>query len=255
MAQDGADLCADFAALQGVQAIVVMVNNMAQVKAVMADICHVFTPATVPPVMIMSTVSPDQIKALRSRLDDTGWARLEFLDAPVSGAPLLAEAGKLSIMVGGKRTVYQRLKPVLEAIGDPEKIFYLGDQGQGSAMKLINNLLAISIGLNTAEAMQLGMAGGFSADQLAKTIQASSGNNFLIQNWPLTKKMFEVVLHDATYNAKQSLFSIGVKDIEAAQSWAASLGLELASINNTLQQIEQLDSIELDRLLSRMLGN
>src|SRR5204863_883035 len=74
----------------------------------------------------LSTIAPDESRALAARVQSTGAA---FLDAPVSGSPATLAAGQLSVMVGGDRAAFERVLPVLEAIGP--KVTYLG--GNGSA--------------------------------------------------------------------------------------------------------------------------
>src|SRR5919197_338060 len=78
-----------------------------------------------------------------------------MLDAPVSGSVTTLEQGKLSIMVGGDADVFERAKPVLEAIGP--KVFHVGDNGQAVTIKIATNLslavqmLAFSEGVLLAE--------------------------------------------------------------------------------------------------------
>ncbi|MDQ0337992.1 3-hydroxyisobutyrate dehydrogenase [Caldalkalibacillus uzonensis] len=102
-----------------------------------------------------STVSPD----LSQNIYEAALEKeIDFLDAPVSGGPWGAEAGTLSIMVGGKEEVFNKVKPVLEVMG--QHIYYLGPSGSGSAVKLINQLV---VGIHTqavSEALVLAKAVG-----------------------------------------------------------------------------------------------
>jgi len=126
-------------------------------------------------------------------------------------------------------------------MGDDEKIFFLGDLGSGSAMKLVNNIIGISIGINVIEAMTLGRKKGLDADTMARVINASSGKNFLTEQWPLTKKMFELLLKDTTYDAKSALFTTGIKDLETAKAWGAMDDIKIPCVENAIDQINQLD--------------
>ena len=83
----------------------------------------------------MSTVSPEASRALSARVAETG-ARM--LDAPVSGSQVTLLAGRLSIMVGGERDVFERVKPILEAIGPT--VNYVGESGLAVTMKVATNL-------------------------------------------------------------------------------------------------------------------
>jgi 3-hydroxyisobutyrate dehydrogenase-like beta-hydroxyacid dehydrogenase len=100
----------------------------------------------------MSTASPANTRALADRVEQLG---AHMLDAPVSGSVITLEQGKLSIMVGGDAEVFERAKPILEAIGP--KVFHLGPNGAAVTMKIATNLslavqmLAFSEGVLLAE--------------------------------------------------------------------------------------------------------
>jgi len=66
---------------------------------------------------------------------------VQVLDAPVSGGPMGAQQATLAVMVGGDRAVYERVKPVLDAIGN--KVSYIGTIGCGAIAKLVHNRIAI----------------------------------------------------------------------------------------------------------------
>jgi 3-hydroxyisobutyrate dehydrogenase-like beta-hydroxyacid dehydrogenase len=100
----------------------------------------------------MSTASPANTRALAETVVAVG---AQMLDAPVSGSVITLEEGKLSIMVGGDPETFERVKPVLEAIGP--RVFHLGPNGSAVTMKIAINLslavqmLAFSEGLLLAE--------------------------------------------------------------------------------------------------------
>ena len=100
----------------------------------------------------MSTASPVNTRALAETVAATG---AQMLDAPVSGSVSTLEEGKLSIMVGGDAETFERVEPVLEAIGP--RVFYLGPSGAAVTMKIAINIslavqmLAFSEGLLLAE--------------------------------------------------------------------------------------------------------
>ena len=83
----------------------------------------------------MSTQSPSGIRELAERVAELGAA---MLDAPVSGSVSTLEQGKLSIMVGGDADVYERVRPVLLAIGP--KVFHVGANGSAVTLKIAINL-------------------------------------------------------------------------------------------------------------------
>jgi 3-hydroxyisobutyrate dehydrogenase-like beta-hydroxyacid dehydrogenase len=83
----------------------------------------------------MSTISPTASRQLAERVAERG---AHMLDTPVSGSVITLEQGNLSLMVGGKREVYEQVRPLLAAIGP--KITYMGENGQAVLMKVAINL-------------------------------------------------------------------------------------------------------------------
>jgi 2-hydroxymethylglutarate dehydrogenase len=102
---------------------------------------------------------------------------VDFLDAPVSaGGVEGAKQGTLSIMVGGKRSIFEKVKFVLEKMGN--KIFYVGELGAGQSMKLVNNLLHNMNRLALLEGLVLGAKAGLDPKMMLEVIEASSGNSY-----------------------------------------------------------------------------
>lgn len=83
----------------------------------------------------MSTVSPSKSRALAKQVAQLG---AHMLDTPVSGSVITLEQGKLSLMVGGERVIYERVLPILQHIGP--KVTYVGENGQAVLMKISINL-------------------------------------------------------------------------------------------------------------------
>jgi 3-hydroxyisobutyrate dehydrogenase-like beta-hydroxyacid dehydrogenase len=103
----------------------------------------------------MSTVSPAKSRELADQVAARG-ARM--LDTPVSGSPITLEQGQLSMMVGGDRETFERVRPVLEAIAPT--VNYVGANGQAVLMKIAVNLnLQVQI-MAFSEAMLLAEKGG-----------------------------------------------------------------------------------------------
>jgi 3-hydroxyisobutyrate dehydrogenase-like beta-hydroxyacid dehydrogenase len=100
----------------------------------------------------MSTVSPGYSRALAAKVREKG---ADMIDAPVSGSVITLQEGKLSVMVGGRRETFDRLKPILDDIGP--KVTYVGDNGLALSMKIATNLslavqmMAFSEGVLIAE--------------------------------------------------------------------------------------------------------
>lgn len=128
-------------------------------------------------VVDLSTASPTGSRERHATLAERG---IPFLDAGVSGGPAAAEAGTLTLMIGGDPAVLDRVRPVLDGIG--RRIFHLGEPGAGHAAKVVNNYLN---GVNlaaSAEAMVVGVRAGLDPRALLEVINASSGANWATEN-------------------------------------------------------------------------
>ena len=115
---------------------------------------------------------PGTSRRIAADLDARGVA---FIDAPVSGGVVGAEAGKLTVMVGGAAASLDRARPVLDAFAG--KIVHCGDIGAGHALKAVNNaLLALHI-WSTAEGLAAALKAGVRPDVALDVINASSGRS------------------------------------------------------------------------------
>jgi 3-hydroxyisobutyrate dehydrogenase-like beta-hydroxyacid dehydrogenase len=107
----------------------------------------------------MSTVSPAVSRALAARARERG---ADMVDAPVSGSVATLEQGKLAFMVGGSRTTFDRLKPLLEEIGP--RVTHVGENGLALSMKIAVNLnLAVQM-LAFSESVLLAEKSGIARD-------------------------------------------------------------------------------------------
>jgi len=103
----------------------------------------------------LSTNSPTLIRRLHTLFGERG---IHVLDAPVSGGPAGAKSGKLAMWVGGDAEIFERYKPVLDAIGD--QVIHVGPIGSGSVAKLVHNCAGYMIQCALAEAFTLGVKAG-----------------------------------------------------------------------------------------------
>ena len=104
------------------------------------------------------------------------------LDAPVSGGTRGAEAGTLTIMVGGDAAALEEARPVLEPMAN--KIFHLGDVGCGNVAKLVNNMIGLTCNSICAEGFVLGVKGGIDPQVLYDLLTISTANNWSLQQYP-----------------------------------------------------------------------
>ncbi len=117
-----------------------------------------------------STVTPDLERRAAAACAERG---LDFLDAPVTGGTWGAEKGELVFMIGGKAEVFERVKPVLSAMG--QKFFVLGPNGAGQTVKLAMNLLmAVEVDA-LAESLALVAAAGIPGERFVEVMQSGMG--------------------------------------------------------------------------------
>ena len=116
----------------------------------------------------------------RSIAAELGGRGVEFIDAPVSGGTTAAKSGTLTVMWGGEITVFERVRPVIEAFG--KKIVHAGAVGAGDAIKAVNNaLLAVHI-LSAAEGLAVLVKAGVDPKVALDVINSSSGRSNSSEN-------------------------------------------------------------------------
>jgi 3-hydroxyisobutyrate dehydrogenase-like beta-hydroxyacid dehydrogenase len=107
-------------------------------------------------------------------------AGVRALDCPVSGGPTGAEAGTLTIMVGGDATDLEAVRPALQAIG--KKIVHCGPSGAGQGAKLVNQALVAVHTVAAFEALLVGRKLGLDLDTLVAILRSSSGGDWMLEN-------------------------------------------------------------------------
>jgi 3-hydroxyisobutyrate dehydrogenase-like beta-hydroxyacid dehydrogenase len=150
--------------------VLTMLTNAAAVDAVAAALIPALPGGAV--WADLSTIAPDESRAFAARLEPTG---ASFLDAPVSGSPATLAAGQLSVLVGGDRAAFERVRPVLQAIGP--KVTYLGPNGSGLLMKMAINLSLVVQGMSFCESVAMAEKAGIereaAVDAVLKSVIAS----------------------------------------------------------------------------------
>jgi len=125
-----------------------------------------------------ATVPPEVARNIEARLCERG---LLYLDAPISGGAAKAAEGALTVMASGDPAAFEAAAGVLDAMA--AKVFRLGDTaGPGSAMKVVNQMLAGVHIAATAEAMTFGMTQGVSPDEILKVISQCAGTSWMFEN-------------------------------------------------------------------------
>ncbi|RKU49427.1 hypothetical protein DL546_006696 [Coniochaeta pulveracea] len=132
-------------------------------------------------VMECGTIESDTILAVAKVAQSTSLPadKLTFVDAPVSGGPMGAQAGTLTFMVGCSPEASDRVFPIVKSylshMGSPDGIFLCGDVGAGTAFKIINNYLSAITSLAASEALNIGVKAGLDPKLLTDVINVSGG--------------------------------------------------------------------------------
>jgi 3-hydroxyisobutyrate dehydrogenase-like beta-hydroxyacid dehydrogenase len=124
----------------------------------------------------MSTISPMQTRTIGERLAARG---VRMMDAPVTGSAPRAQDGTLTIIAGGEREDLDRVRPLLEAMG--ELVVHAGPLGQGEAIKLINNAVAAVNCATVGQALLAAHAAGLDLDALVEAMGAGSGASAMLE--------------------------------------------------------------------------
>ena len=198
-------------------------------------------------IIDMSSSSPMGTRELGDVLAKRG---LQFIDAPVSNGVKGAMAATLSIMVGGDKALFDRVKPILEKMGN--QIYYAGPLGAGHAIKALNNYVSAAGLIAASEAMHAGEAFGIDPNVIVDIINTSSGMN------NTTKNKCKQYMLSGAYNAG---FSAGLmaKDVRTALEIAEAMKTSTAFAKPTAEvwnAMEQklgfiADHTEMHRFLSK----
>jgi len=164
----GAEICSCSAeTAEGVDLVITMLPNSPHVKSVMLEDDKLAEKMPKTAAFIdCSSINPVASREIAAKLAEYD---IDMLDAPVSGGQPKAVDGTLAFMVGGKEEVFNRFKPVLEAMGS--SVVHCGDVGAGNVTKLCNQtIVAVNIAA-LAEAMQMGQMCGVQPEKIFQAIK------------------------------------------------------------------------------------
>jgi 3-hydroxyisobutyrate dehydrogenase len=228
-ARDGGLACANPAEVGRACSVVVsVVVNAQQTDEVLFGPTGAATTLAPGSVFVMcSTVDPRLSMAFEARAEALG---LMYLDAPISGGAARAATGQMTIMAAGRPGAFERCTEVLDAMA--AKVYRLGDQaGNGSKVKIINQLLAGVHIAAAAEAMALGLREGVDAQALYEVITHSAGNSWMFEN-----RMAHVLKADYTPLSAVDIF---VKDLGLVLDTARSSKFPLPLASTAHQMFMQ----------------
>lgn len=215
-AKVGGHACKDSAeVVQNSDVIFTSVPKAEHVKAVHEAVYDVIRPGQI--FIDMSTIAPKDSIALGKKLNEYG---AQFLDVPIVKSKQAAIDGTLGIYVGGPKDAYEKVKPLLEILG--ENIVYMGANGQGITMKILHNMMVGEIQNGVNEMMVLAEKNGIDWQLFLKAISIGGANNFYIQTKAeaIGKRDFSTAFSIA--NMK--------KDVGIAQDLAADAKLNLPGV-------------------------
>ncbi len=173
----------------------------------------------------MSTSRPTLIREIEPKFREKG---AYVMDAPVSGGKSGAASGNLAIMVGGPREIFDKIKPMYDAMGD--KVFYAGEVGAGAIAKLVHNMTSHGVRMAIAEGLTLGVKAGVEAEALWECVRrgALGRMSYLHENLP--SKVFRDQ-YDATFALELSF-----KDITLATELGREFNVPMPIANLGLQR-------------------
>jgi 3-hydroxyisobutyrate dehydrogenase len=215
----GGKVASDIASLTAeCDAFLILVVNATQTEAVLFGdngLAALAKPGSV--IIAAATVDPSLPPVWEKQLNDRG---LHFIDGPVSGGAVKAEAGEMTVMASGKPEAFAVAHDVLEAYAG--KVYRLGDHaGPGSTVKMVNQHLAGVHIAAACEAMALGIKAGADPHQLYEVICNSAGMSWMFQN-----RVPHILAGDYTPLSAVNIF---VKDLgivlDAAQKLTMALPL------------------------------
>ncbi len=171
----------------------------------------------------MGSIAPEASRSIGIRAKDKG---VPMLDAPVTGNPKVASEGKLGIMVGGPRETFEACLPIFEKMGI--KIVYVGENGTGTTLKLINNLI-LGIAIEAvAEAFVLATKAGIDPQKVIEITAVGGARTGAMETRGPRMARHEFTPHFSTNNM--------YKDLSSAMKLAEEFGVSLpaASISTEM---------------------
>lgn len=166
------------AAAEGADLLVLMVVNAAQAESVLFEAGALAAAPAHAVACLMATCPPKTVERLARRVAEAGG---RFLDAPVSGGTVGAEAGTLTIMAAGGEAAFDAAAPALRALG--ERVLRVGDTpGQGAVVKTINQLLCGVHIAAAAEALALAEKVGMDPASVLDIVRGTAAGSWMLSN-------------------------------------------------------------------------
>jgi len=176
----------------------------------------------------LSTNAPALVRRLHGLFAARG---AQVLDAPVSGGPVGARTRRLAIWVGGDQAMFDRYRPLLEAMGDQP--FYVGPVGAGAVAKLVHNCASFTIRAVLAEVFSMGVKAGVAPELLWQAVrQGNSGRRRTFDG--LAEKFLPGEFEPPSFALR-----LGHKDVSLATALGREYGVPMRLANLALEEITE----------------
>ena len=163
--------------VDGAEAVVLCVTGTPQIESIVLGDEGLLASAA-PGLLIIdcSTAEPSSTQRLREACEAHG---CRYVDAPLARTPKEAEEGRLNTMVGASNADFESARPVLAAFC--ENIFHVGGPGHGHVVKLVNNMIAMTMAASIAEGLATAAKAGVSLDKLFEVLSAGGVNSGILR--------------------------------------------------------------------------
>lgn len=210
------------------EVVFTVVTNSSDVEQVALGENGIIHGANAGSVLIdMETISPTVARNIALALVEKG---IDMLDAPVSGGPMGAEQATLSIMAGGKPSVFERVKPLFQCLG--KTIVHMGDHGAGQITKACNQLLLLVTAQGSAEALSLAARCGVDPAKVREVMLGGIASSRVLELFG--KRMVE---RDFAAGIEARLYH---KDLHIVLDLAHELGVAAPAAALTMQSVNGL---------------
>lgn len=207
VAKEGAEIANSAAEIASEADIVIL--SLPDGKAVESTISDIIGHLKPGQIIIDTSTSPvDLTREMAARVRATG---AEYLDAPIARTRQAAENGTLSIMVGGEASAFERVRPILECMG--EEITHCGAVGNGQIVKILNNMVLFQTVNALSEALAIASLAGVTGDTLFDVFSKGSADSFALRNHgekALLKDSFPLRAFSTDYARKDNTYAIAL---------------------------------------------
>jgi 3-hydroxyisobutyrate dehydrogenase-like beta-hydroxyacid dehydrogenase len=176
----------------------------------------------------LSTNSPTLVRRMHGIFAAKG---VHLLDSPVSGGPRGAQTRKLALWVGGDEKIFQRFKPVLDAIGDQAR--YIGPVGAGSVAKLVHNCAGYAMQTALAEVFTMGVKAGVEPLALWQAVRQGAGGR---------RRTFDGLIDQflpGKFEPAAFALKLAHKDVTLACALGREHGVPMRIANLTLEEMTE----------------